>query len=84
MSAMHSSCSLLTMLVVKTRRSLKPRARQNVILELGYFMGKLGRDRVCGLYKEGIEIPSDVLGVLYLKYEDLKERHFDIVQELGI
>jgi predicted nucleotide-binding protein len=42
------------------------RARQNVILELGYFMGKLGRGRVCALYKEGVEIPSDYQGVLYI------------------
>jgi predicted nucleotide-binding protein len=67
----------------KDKTELKPRARQNVVLELGYFMGKLGRNRVCGLYKEGIEIPSDVLGVLYLEYQELSERHFDIVQELG-
>ncbi len=45
---------------------LSPRARQNVVLELGYFMGKLGRDRVCALYKEGVEIPSDIHGVLYV------------------
>lgn len=44
----------------------QPRARQNVILELGYFMGKLGRGRVCALYKEGVEIPSDYQGVLYI------------------
>jgi predicted nucleotide-binding protein len=44
----------------------KSRARQNVILELGYFMGKLGRGRVCALYKEGVEIPSDYQGVLYI------------------
>lgn len=46
--------------------TLNPRARQNVILELGYFMGKLGRGRVCVLYKEGVEIPSDYQGVLYI------------------
>jgi predicted nucleotide-binding protein len=64
-------------------KGMIPRARQNVILELGYFMGKLGRERVCGLFKGGVEIPSDVLGVLYLKYEnDINERHFDIFQEL--
>ncbi len=44
----------------------KPRARQNVIFELGYFIGKLGRSKVCALYKEGVEIPSDFKGVVYL------------------
>ena len=44
----------------------KLRARQNVIFELGYFVGKLGRARVCVLYKEGVEISSDVQGVLYV------------------
>jgi predicted nucleotide-binding protein len=39
---------------------LSRRARQNVILELGYFIGKLGRAKVCALYKEGVEIPSDI------------------------
>lgn len=43
----------------------KPRARQNVLLELGFFMASLGRDRVCVLYKSGVEVPSDYAGVLY-------------------
>lgn len=42
------------------------RARQNVIFELGYFIGALGRERVCLLYKPDIEIPSDLHGVVYL------------------
>lgn len=50
-------------------KTLKPRARQNVILELGYFMGKLTRFRVCALYKPGVEIPSDYQGVLYVEYD---------------
>jgi predicted nucleotide-binding protein len=37
--------------------NLKSRARQNVILELGYFVGKLGRGRVCPLYKSDVELP---------------------------
>jgi predicted nucleotide-binding protein len=45
----------------------KPRARQNVVLELGFFIGKLGRSRVCALRKGDveIEIPNDIAGVLY-------------------
>jgi predicted nucleotide-binding protein len=48
---------------------LAPRARQNVILELGYFIGRLGRARVCALYVEGVELPSDIHGVLYVAYD---------------
>jgi predicted nucleotide-binding protein len=44
----------------------KPRARQNVIFELGYFIGRLTRRKVCALYKEGVEIPSDYQGVLFI------------------
>jgi predicted nucleotide-binding protein len=47
------------------RDNLKYRARQNVILELGYFLAKLGRERVYPLYKEGVEIPSDFSGIIY-------------------
>jgi predicted nucleotide-binding protein len=42
-----------------------PRARQNVVLELGYFVAKLGRGRVCVLHEPSVEIPSDYLGVLF-------------------
>ena len=48
----------------------KPRARQNVVLELGFFLGKLGRGRVCALYQDGVEIPSDYNGVLFVKLDD--------------
>lgn len=47
---------------------LKPRARQNVIFELGYFFAKLGRKKVVALYKEKdgkLERPSDISGILY-------------------
>jgi len=47
-----------------------PRARQNVILELGYFLGKLGRRNVCALTKGVIEIPSDFSGVVYVPLDD--------------
>ena len=54
---------------VATGGELQPRARQNVILELGYFIGKLGRSRVCALYTTGIEIPSDIHGVAYVPFD---------------
>ena len=43
----------------------QPRARQNVILELGYFMGKLGRNRVCAFKSGDLEIPTDFSGVIW-------------------
>jgi predicted nucleotide-binding protein len=46
--------------------SLRPRARQNVVLELGYFFGLLGRGRVVALYETGVELPSDAKGILYV------------------
>jgi predicted nucleotide-binding protein len=48
----------------------KHRARQNVIMELGYFIAKLGRNKVVTLYRQNdnFEIPSDYLGVLYKPY----------------
>ena len=42
------------------------RVSQNVIFELGYFVGKLGRGRVYALYKEGVEIPSDTSDTMYI------------------
>jgi hypothetical protein len=47
----------------------QPRARQNVILELGYFAGKLGRESVVALYRGEIELPTDYDGVLYTPYD---------------
>jgi predicted nucleotide-binding protein len=46
-----------------------PRARQNVILGLGYFAGKLGRENVVALHRGAIELPSDYDGVLYTQYD---------------
>jgi len=53
----------------KCQKNLKPRARQNVIFEFGYFIGRLGRKKVCGILSGDIEIPSDYSGVLYLKLD---------------
>ena len=59
------------------------RARQNVILEFGYFIGKLGRDRVCCLYKGSVELPSDMHGIVYIPFKDsVEETRNMIVEEL--
>lgn len=62
----------------------KLRARQNVILELGYFLGKLGRRRVMALYlqEENFEMPSDFSGVLYVAFDEAGKWQFDLVKEL--
>lgn len=49
--------------------SARPRARQNAVLELGFFLGTLGRERVCVLYRGDVEIPSDYSGVLYVELD---------------
>jgi predicted nucleotide-binding protein len=54
------------------REPLRFRARQNVILELGYFLAKLGRDRVCVLLRGDVERPSDYQGVIYVAWDDPK------------
>jgi predicted nucleotide-binding protein len=46
------------------------RARQNVILEIGYFLGKLDKSRVKLVKKGDTEIPSDLSGILYENYDE--------------
>lgn len=48
----------------------KKRARQNVVFEHGYLIGKLGRNRVCALVKGDIEIPGDISGVIYITMDN--------------
>ncbi len=60
----------------------KPRARQNVILELGFFLGKLGRKRVCALYQDGVDIPSDYSGVLFIPLDKNGAWQLAIAREL--
>jgi predicted nucleotide-binding protein len=47
-----------------------PRARQNVILELGYFLAHLGQAKVCALITPGLETPSDFDGIVYIRMDD--------------
>ena len=58
------------------------RARQNVIFELGYFMGKLGRERVCPLLKGEIEMPSDVDSIFYVRMDSNDDWKLKLAQEM--
>ena len=64
----------------------KTRARQNVIFELGFFIGKLGREHVFMLHKEeeNFELPSDYSGVLYTPYDSSGNWRYKLVQELKV
>lgn len=59
-----------------------PRARQNVIFELGFMIGKLGRERVCALHKGEVEIPSDFSGVLWIRMDVGGAWKFKLAREL--
>ncbi|ONF95174.1 TIR domain-containing protein [Sphingomonas jeddahensis] len=67
----HSDVSFAVVLLTpddyggKLGEPSSPRARQNVILELGYFVGRLGRGHVCALMRGQIEVPTDWSGVVY-------------------
>jgi predicted nucleotide-binding protein len=61
----------------------RPRARQNVILELGYFYAKLGRARVHVLNEPNVEWPSDILGVAYTSVDPSGAWRFALLNELA-
>ena len=67
---------------VKDKAHLKYRTRQNVIFELGYFFGSIGRKGVCILYKGNLELPSDMQGVVYVRMDDNGEWKQTIVREM--
>lgn len=58
------------------------RARQNVIFELGYFAGKLGRGKVCALYDPSVEMPSNYQGVTYIELNDTAQWQLILAKEM--
>jgi predicted nucleotide-binding protein len=67
----------------KDRENLLPRARQNVVWEWGYLVGRLGRQNVICLYKTGVEIPSDLHGLVTIHVsDDIREKADEIRREL--
>ncbi|HEY6872188.1 MAG TPA: nucleotide-binding protein [Geobacteraceae bacterium] len=64
-------------------RNKEKRSRPNVIFEFGYFVGKLGRSRVCCLYTGNVTLPSDVSGMIYKRYENsIEEVAYGVIKDL--
>jgi len=61
---------------------LHPRARQNVVFELGFFIGKLGPANVAALLKGNIEKPSDFDGIAYITFDPGGRWKTDLAREL--
>ena len=66
----------------KNEPEVRARARQNVIFELGFFCGALGRSRVCPLYEEVVELPSDFHGVAYIPLDEGGAWKYRLAKEL--
>lgn len=66
----------------KNEKDLKPRARQNVVLEHGYLMAKIGRKNTMALIKDKVEAPSDISGLLYTPVDEHKAWQYKLVDEL--
>lgn len=65
------------------KRQKELRARPNVMFEFGYFVGKLGRSKVCCLYTGDVVIPSDLNGLIYKKYNSsIEEVAYSIMKDL--
>ena len=65
-----------------TYETQQVRARQNVVFELGYFIGKLGRNRVTALHLADVEIPSDYSGVAFVMIDDRGAWRLELAKEL--
>lgn len=65
----------------KDSSTLRSRARQNCILEMGYFIGNLGRRRVAAIVDSEVEKPSDIEGILYINANTDRWKH-DLEQEM--
>ena len=65
---------------------LKPRARQNVVFEFGWFCGQIRRQHVAVLYETDVEPPSDITGLTYISLgrEDWRERLVRNIRAAGL
>jgi predicted nucleotide-binding protein len=59
-----------------------PRARQNVIFEMGYFCGMIGRRRICALLSPVLEKPSDIEAIAYIAFDEGDSWKYELLREL--
>jgi predicted nucleotide-binding protein len=76
---LYTPCDIGGLAGEKTQKS---RARQNVVFEHGYLIGKLGRNNVCALVKGDVEIPNDISGVVYVSLDSHNAWHLSVAKEL--
>lgn len=66
----------------KEEEKENPRARQNVVFEHGYMCALLGRQNVCALVEQGVEIPGDLSGFVYIEYDEKGAWKVKIAKEM--
>jgi len=66
----------------KQKDQLKARARQNVVFEHGYLIGKIGRKNVSALVKGDVETPNDISGVVYIKMDEADSWKYAVGKEM--
>lgn len=66
-----------------SKEQLEARARQNVVFELGYFIGKLRRAHVALVTQSGVKLPSDLIGIVYIDRSEWQKRLYDALSDTG-
>ena len=62
--------------------NLNVRARQNVVFEHGYLIGRLGRQNVSALVDGKLELPNDISGVVYISLDEGSAWHLQLAKEM--
>lgn len=77
---LYTACDIGT--VKSEPENLKPRARQNVVFEHGFLIGKIGRKNVIALVKDNVEKPNDISGVVYETIDSKGAWKFQLAREM--